>query len=363
MDFNLSEAQVMLRDSVAGYLAKKWDQQRHNRGGLEARRALWNGVAEDLGLMGVTVPENAGGMGGGIVDIMVVAQELGRALALDGFIPTVVYAGSLFEQTGDATRLSTLADGGTVVSLAHYETGLLPDGKAVATRIANGAMTGKKVMVAGGQLATHFVVSAMESNQERYSLYLVPASAPGIERREFNMIDGQPSLELELTSVAVDEAMRIGDAGAGPQLHRRAADAATIAHAAEAVGMMEALIRTTVEYTQGRSQFGQKLAQFQVLQHRMSDMVLHLEDARSMLYQAVLTDPEDASDYERAVTGMKVKVAEALRFVSQQAVQLHGGMGITDELMVGHYFKRAMTVNEAYGGPNAYRKRYELSLG
>ncbi len=363
MDFNLSEAQVMLRDSLAGFLAKRWDQPRHNHGGAQARKALWDGAAEELGLMAVTLPEDAGGMGGDIVDIMVVAQELGRALALDGFIPTVVYAGNLFKATGDGNRLSMLGDGTTVVSLAHYETGLLSDGAAVATRVVNDGISGKKVMVAGGQLATHFVVSAMEAGQKRYSLYFVPANAPGIERREFNMIDGQPSLELALNSVAVDDAMRIGAPGSGPDLHRKATDVATIAHAAEAVGIMEALIRLTVDYTQGRTQFGQKLAQFQVLQHRMSDMVLHLEDARSMLYQAVLANPADTADYERAVTGMKVKVAEALRFVSQQAVQLHGGMGITDELMVSHYFKRAMTVNEAYGGPNAYRKRYELSLG
>lgn len=363
MDFNLSEAQVMLRDSLAGYLAKKWDQPRHNHGGIEARKTLWSGAAEEIGLMAVALPEEAGGMGGDIVDIMVIGQELGRTLALDSFIPTVVYAGSLFQQTGDESNLAMLGEGATVVSLAHYETGLLPDGKAVATRVADAKISGKKVMVAGGQLATHFVVSAMEEAEERYSLYFVPADAAGIERLEFNMIDGQPSLELTLNSVAIDDTMRIGAPGAGPELHRKAADAATIAHAAEAVGMMETLIRLTVDYTQGRTQFGQKLAQFQVLQHRMSDMVLHLEDARSMLYQAVLADPADAEGCERAVTGMKVKVAEALRFVSQQAVQLHGGMGITDELMVSHYFKRAMTVNEAYGGPNAYRKRYELSLG
>ncbi|WP_158969711.1 acyl-CoA dehydrogenase family protein [Chachezhania sediminis] len=363
MNFDLSEEQVILRDALAGYLSHHWDQQRHNQGGVPARKALWDGIAGELGLMAIAVPERAGGSGGGLDDIMVVAQELGRCLALDGFIPTVAYGGNLFTATGDLARLETIASGAMVLALAHAETGLLPDGRAVATTVTDTGLTGVKVMVAGAQLASHVIVSAMEPGQTAYSLYLVPNDAPGIARQDFNMIDGQPSSELTLGGVAVGADMRIGAAGAGPDLHRRAADIATVAHSAEAVGMMETLIRTTVDYLQGRSQFGQKLAAFQVLQHRLADMVLHLEDARSMLFQTVLADQGDRDGFERAVTGMKVKVAEALRFVSQQAVQLHGGMGITDELMVGHFFKRAMTVNEAYGGPAAFRKRYEKSLG
>lgn len=361
MNFDLSEEQVLLRDAVASYLSRHWDQDRHNNGGPAARESLWSGLSAELGLMAVTAPEEAGGMGGGIVELTVIAQELGRALALEGFIPTLAYGGTLFRETGDAARIAALAEGDMRIAIAHSEPGLLPGGTAVAAR-ADGTMQGTKTMVAGAPIATHLVVSAMEPEQRDFSLFLLPANAPGVTTRRFDMIDGQPAAELTFEGTPVPEDARIGAPGQGLALHRHAADIATIAHTAEAVGMMEALVRITADYLAGRKQFGQPLAQFQALQHRMADMVLGLEDSRSLLYMAALTDPADPT-FEQAVTGMKVKTAEALRFVSQQAVQLHGGMGITDELMVGHYFKRAMVVNEAFGGPDHYRARYEASLG
>ncbi|MEC7256282.1 MAG: acyl-CoA dehydrogenase family protein, partial [Pseudomonadota bacterium] len=152
-----------------------------------------------------------------------------------------------------------------------------------------------------------------------------------------------------------------GPPGQGPSLHRKACDIAAIAQAAEAVGMMEALIRMVVDYTSARKQFGKPLAEFQVLQHRMADMVLNLEDTRSLVYMAALGEP-DGPNRDSEIAGMKVHANEALRFVSQQAVQLHGGMGITDDLWVGHFFKRAMVLMAAHGGTPHYRARYEASL-
>lgn len=362
MNFDLSEEQVMLGRSVAAYLEKHWDQDRLSNGGTAARRALWQGMAADLGLLSVMVPESMGGMGGGMIDAMVVAQELGRHLALDSFVPTAVYAGTLF-QAADATQaLEGVGTGKMIVALAHAEPGQLSGARKVGTSVENGRLTGTKIMVAGAPLATHFIVSAQEDEQQTFSLFLLSADATGITRSDFTMIDGQAASELRFEGVAVGAETRLGAIGAGANLHLHAADMATIAHTAEAVGMMETLIRTTAAYITGRQQFGQPLSAFQALQHRMADMVLYLEDTRSLLYMALLTDPADTRAFERAVTGMKVKAAEALRFVSQQAVQLHGGMGITSELMVGHFFKRAMTVNESYGGPGFYRKRYEASL-
>ncbi|MAM72775.1 acyl-CoA dehydrogenase family protein [Tistrella mobilis] len=363
MSFDLTAEQAILRDSLSACLARHWDQARHNKGGIEARRRLWDDVVRELGLTGVTIPEAQGGLGGGRVDMMVIARELGRALALEGFVPTVVCGGALFARTGDDRRLAALAAGDLHLALAHVEPGQRPDARAVASRVAEGRLTGTKVMVAGAPLATHFIVSANEPGQDAFSLFLVPAGSPGIRRRDFNQIDGQPASELTFTDVAIAEDDRIGDAGQGPDLHRAAADEAVIARAGEGIGMMEVLIRTTADYLGQRQQFGQPLATFQALQHRMADMLLQLEDTRSMLHMALSADDTDPAAFQQAVSGLKITSSEALRFVSQQAVQLHGGMGITDELMVSHYFKRAMVIIASDGGPDFHRKRYEASLG
>lgn len=358
MDFNFTEEQNALGDTLARYIAKEY--------AFEARRALanselgysrghWRKFAE-LGLTALPFDEEFGGLKGTSVDTYLVMQAFGRGLVLEPYLSCVVLAGHLMRDFGAAAQveewLPRLAAGETLLSLAHYERKGRYQLDGVETSAQNAGsgwvLNGEKAVVLGGAAADTFLVSAR--TDRGISVFLVPADAVGLARRAYRTQDGSRAADLKLDQVAVGPEALIGAAGAALPAIERAIDYGIAALCAESVGILDALNEATLEYLKTRQQFGQPIGRFQVLQHRMADMIIATEQARSMaLMAAVQADLAEPKQRRRALSAAKAYVGQQARFVGQQAVQLHGGMGVVDELNVSHYFKRLTMINVSLG--------------
>ncbi len=373
MDFRLAEEQTQLADALRRYLDRNYR--------FEQRRAIaaaapgfsieaWRQYAE-FGLLGLTLAEADGGLAGGAVDTMVVMQEFGRALVLEPYLASSVLAAPLLAELGSAEQrarwLPAVARGERRLALAHGEAEARYVLEYVATRArrdgAGWLLTGAKSVVLGGADADALLVSARTEGEpgdaRGVSLFLVEPAAAGLRRRGYRMHDLLGAAEIELAAVAVPAQGLLGPAGQALPALARAVDRAGAALCAEAVGAMDALNAATVEYLKTRRQFGQPLGRFQVLQHRMVDMFIATEQARSMMYHAATrADHPDALERGRAVAAARTLVDQSARLVGQQAVQLHGGMGVTDELAVSHWFKRLTTIGLTLGDVDHHRARY-----
>ncbi len=361
MNFDLSEEQSLLRESLAGYLARHYtfDARRAAASGAGWRPEIWRGFAEELGLFGAALPESAGGFGGGAVETMLICEEFGRALVLEPYLESVVLGSSLLGADGPADLLAGIVDGSALVTPALYEQG----GRFNLARIATRATTrGDEIVLDGGKLAvvaapiaTHFLASAIEDDaSDAVSLFLLPADAPGVERRDYTLIDGHPASDLMFDHTP---ATRIGAAGTALPGIERAVDTAIAALCAEAVGVMEAMLAATVDYAKQREQFGVAIASFQVLQHRMVDMMTHIERARSLTVMATLSlDLADAAR-RKAISAAKAFVSKALKMVGEAAIQIHGGIGTTEEIAISHYFKRATVMQTQFGTASFHLER------
>jgi len=364
MDFELSEEQRLLKDSVERLLSDRYD--------FEARKAfmkephgfsrdMWRHYAE-LGLTGLTFDEEHGGSAGGPVETMIVAEAFGRALALEPFLATVVLGGGLLRHAGSAEQraaiLPKVADGSLLLAFAHTERQArydLADVGASAKR--DGAaylISAEKSIVLNGDSADKLVVSARVAGKNRdrdgIALFLVDATAPGVTRRGYQTIDGLRAADISLAQVKVGPEAVLGKPGEALPLIERVVDEAIAAMAAEAVGAMAAMHELTVEYLRTRRQFGVSIGSFQVLQHRAVDMFVALEQARSMAMLATMmaAEPND-KERRKAIAATKVQIGRSGRLVGQQAVQLHGGIGMTMEYKVGHYFKRVTAIDTLFG--------------
>ena len=366
MDLSLSDEQVMLRDTLTRYLAQSFafDPHRPRDAG-----ALWQALGRDLGVLGAALPVEAGGLGGGAVETMVIADALGEALAPLPYIETAVIAAGLLKRAGGeraTALLPQLADGSVRAVLAAGEADSRQALEAVTTtakKNADGwAINGEKVVVAGAPGAEWLLVTARTSGGPRdvrgVSLFLVPADAAGLSRHDYALIDGLPASDLTLSNVTVPTDALLGAEGGALPLLEQARDEGIAALCAEAAGLTRKLLADTVAYTKERRQFGQPLASFQALQHRMVDMFIAVEQATSAAYLAALHVEGPAEHRAREVAAAKATVADAVRFVGQNAVQLHGGMGMTDELAVGHYFRRATAIEQQFGAADHHAKRY-----
>ncbi|MFN3520217.1 MAG: acyl-CoA dehydrogenase family protein [Sphingomonas sp.] len=366
MDLSLSDEQAMLRDTLTRYLAQHFafDPHRPRDAG-----ALWQALGRDLGVLGAALPVEAGGLGGGAVETMVIADALGEALAPVPYIETAVIAAGLLKRAGGERAealLPQLADGSVRAVLAAGEADSRQALEAVTTtakKNADGwAINGEKVVVAGAPGAEWLLVTARTSGGPRdvrgVSLFLVPADAAGLSRHDYALIDGLPASDLTLSNVTVPTDALLGAEGGALPLLEQARDEGIAALCAEAAGLTRKLLADTVAYTKERRQFGQPLASFQALQHRMVDMFIAVEQATSAAYLAALHVEGPAEQRARAVAAAKATVADAVRFVGQNAVQLHGGMGMTDELAVGHYFRRATAIEQQFGAADHHAKRY-----
>jgi pimeloyl-CoA dehydrogenase small subunit len=364
MDFDLNDEQRLLKESVERLLADRYDFEARKKhiaapGGFS--RDLWRQYAE-LGLLGLPFEEKHGGFGGGPVETMIVMEAFGRALALEPFLSTVVLAGGALRHGGSETQraalLPKIADGSLLVGFAHQERQARYDlSDVITTARRDGAgwtLDGAKTLVLHGATADKLIVSARVAGNRRdregIGLFLVDAAAKGVSRRGYQMIDGLHGAELNLTGVTVDPDAMIGAEGHALSLIERVVDEAMAALAAEAVGAMTALHEATVDYLKTRKQFGVPIGSFQALQHRAVDMFVHLEQARSLSMLATMMVQEpDATERHRAIAATKVQVGRSGKFIGQQAVQLHGGIGMTMEYKAGHYFKRLTAIDTMFG--------------
>lgn len=374
MDFNLSKEQELLRDGLGKFLATRYELEKSRTAakvGLGWQPEIWRGFAEDLGILGATLPESAGGIGGGPTEIMVIAEELGRALVIEPFVDTAIVAAGLLQRAdGPASTalLERIVDGSAVVAVAAAEPGSGDRWNSVSTTaVRDGAdwvLTGSKAVVVGAPIANHLLITARTSGNteeaEGISLFLIeidPAAPPrGLTVHGFRTIDDRRAADLEFDGLRLPVDALLDD-NVWPSL-AQARDEGAAAVCAEAVGAMRKVLADTVDYCKQRQQFGQPIGSFQVLQHRMVDMYMELEQAVSAVYLAVLNLSAEAHVRARAVSAAKVTVGRAARFVGQNAVQLHGGMGMTEELAIGHYFKRLTAVQYEFGSTDFHRSRY-----
>mgnify|MGYP001481839121 FL=1 len=373
MDFSFTEEQSLLQDSVQRFVQNSYEfetRQKLIKTEEGFSRDNWSSFAE-LGWLALPFPEDSGGFGGTAVETMIMMEEFGKGLVVEPYVTTVIMTGSIIEAGGSiAHREGVLAEimaGTKLGSVAYVEPQArfnLADVTTTATATDNGyIVSGFKGVVLGGPSADLLVVPARTSGEQRDSegitLFLIDADAEGISRRDYPTIDGGRASEITFEKVAVSSADVLGEVGEGLSLLEVGINNGILAVCAEAVGAMEVLYKTTVEYCKTREQFGQPIGKFQVLQHRMVDMFMEHEQAKSLLYMAAIRMSEDDELAAiKAISALKVQVGKGGRFVGQNAIQLHGGMGMTDELNVGHYFKRITAVETLFGNADFHLKKY-----
>jgi hypothetical protein len=377
MDFSFTEEQSMLRDTVASYLADHYsfDQRRAALAkDPHWQPAVWKAFAEELGILGAPFPEDLGGLGGGHVENMIVMEEMGKALVVEPYLGTVVIGGGFLKHSGHpkaAELIGQIIEGKAIFAFAWAEPQgryNLADLKTTAKKDGDGyVLNGHKAVVIGAPYATHLIVTARtgggQRDQQGVSVFIVPKGAAGVTTRDYPTVDGFRASEVTLENVRVGADALVGPEGQAMPLIETVVDEAVAATCAEACGVLRKLHEGTLEYTKQRKQFGQPISSFQVLQHRMVDMFIQVEQSISMTYMATikLSDPAERS---KAAAAAKVQIGKACRFVGQNAIQLHGGMGMTDEMAIGHYFKRATMIESAFGSTDHFLARYEfLSLG
>ena len=372
MDFNFTEEQSMLRDTVASFLQDKYDFETRRKivaSDTGWRQDYWAAFANELGILGAPFSEELGGLGGGAIENMIVMEEFGKALVVEPYLGTVVIGGGFLKHSGHASASDLIAGiigGETVIAFAYAEPQARYNWANLKTTAkkegAGYVLNGHKAVVVGAPWATHLIVTARtggsQSEAKGVSVFLVEKNAPGIVTRDYPTVDGQRASEVYFENVSIPAEALIGGEGAGLPLVEKVIDEATAAVCAEAVGCMRKLHEGTLDYARQRKQFGQPIANFQVLQHRMVDMLINLEQSVSMTYMATIKVSDDA-ERAKAVSAAKVQIGKACKFVGQQAIQIHGGMGMTDELSIGHYFKRATMIEGLFGSVDHHLRRYE----
>lgn len=364
MDFDYSEEQQMLKQGVERLVAERYGFESRKKYLQEApgySKAMWSQYA-DMGLLGLPFEERYGGSGGGAVETMIVMEAFGRALILEPYLATVVLGGGLVRLAGDeaqrAAILPAIANGSLVMAFAHSEPQSrndLADVACTARRDADGwILDGTKSFVAHGDTADKLVVSARiggeRASRDGIALFLVDAKAAGVTRRGYQTQDGLRAAEIRLSGVKVGSRDALGDPGKAAPVIGRVVDGALAAIAAEAVGAMAAAHEITVDYLKTRKQFGVAIGTFQALQHRAVDMLVSLEQARSMaLFATMMVDEPDPAERSRAISAATVQIRKSGKYIGQQAVQLHGGIGMTLEYKIGHYFKRFTAMESMFG--------------
>ena len=360
MEFNLSKEQELLRDGLAKFLDTRYDlptSRTAAKTGSGWQPEIWRSFADELGILGATFDESVGGIGGGAEEMMVITETLGRALVVEPYVSTVVVGGGLLARADTAPAravLEQIVAGTAVVALAHLDA----EGPAAAASDGDGwVITGAKSVVLDAPLATHLLITA--DTAEATSLFRTEFDASalpaGLTVHSYRTIDDRQAADLVFDGLRLPADARLSVAE--PSL-ARALDEGAAAVASEAVGCMRKVLADTVEYSKQRQQFGQRIGSFQVLQHRMVDMYMELEQAVAAVYLAVLNLDAEPATRARAVSAAKATVGRAARFIGQNAVQLHGGMGMTEELAIGHYFKRLTAVQYEFGSTDYHVTRY-----
>ena len=373
MNFSLNEEQRLLKDSAERFVRESCS--------LDQRRALvsseigysersWRQMA-DLGWLGVNVPEAYGGIGGGPVETMVLMEAFGAGLVPEPFFPSVVLGGNLVAMAGSEAQkqaiLPALVAGELKLAFAWIEAqagyDLFDVGTTAQRRDGGYVINGAKGVVLGAATADKLIVSARTGGGSRdrdgLGLFLVDRSANGVKLRDYRTVDGLRAAEVTFEDVTVNDDAVLGDPQDALPVIEAAAERAIAALCAEAVGVMDVIVASTAEYLKTRKQFGRPIGVFQVLQHQFADMLMASEEARSMMYVATLRLGEcDAALRAKAISGAKHLVGRHGRLIGQRAIQLHGGMGMTEEMAVGHYFKRLTMIDVMFGGETHHLRRY-----
>ncbi len=373
MDFSLSPEQALFKDSVERFVRDAYPFEKRCRiiaGEDGFSREMWSQFAE-LGWLGVAVPEALGGSGGSATEVMIVMEAFGRGLVVEPFLSSVILGGRLAEFGGMAAQrqalLPDLAQGRLILAFAYAEpqSGYDPfDVETTASEDGGGyRIEGLKRLVLHAQAADKIIVSARTAGSSRdrdgISLFLVARDAEGLSRRDYRTLDGGRASDLTLEDVRVDGEALLGAPDQALPVIETAIDHAVAALCAEAVGAMAAALEATNDHLKIRRQFGRPLGDFQVLQHRMVDMFMACEEARSMAYMATCKLGDgDAGARQKALSAAKARIGKAGRFIGGQAVQLHGGMGMTDELIIGHYFKRLVMIDTLFGNADYHLRRF-----
>jgi pimeloyl-CoA dehydrogenase small subunit len=378
MDFEPSDDQRLLVESVTRMLSDTYSfAQRKGYMALPEgySAAVWSQFAEQ-GLLGLPFAEEFGGFGGTAQEVMLVMQAFGRVLVLEPYFPTVVLAGAALNAAGTpdqkASILPAIAEGSLKMAFAHSERQArydLTDVVTTARRSGSGwTLDGSKTVVAHGEAADKLIVSARTSgeryDEEGITLFLVDTSAPGVARRGYVSRDDTRAADVSLSNVAVTQAEILGEVGNGLPIIQRVVEAGIAATAGETVGAMEAMNEMTLEYSKTRVQFGNPIGTYQVVQHRLADMFMAQEQGRSMAMLATMSieNPDEAAR-ARDIALAKVGIGQAGRYVSQSAVQMHGGIGMTEEYAVGHYFRRCMVIERLFGDPAYYLAKLAAEVG
>jgi pimeloyl-CoA dehydrogenase small subunit len=378
MDFDLSEEQRLLKESVEGLLGDSYDFEHRKKYMAEKggwSKAVWNKFAEQ-GLLGLPFSEDDGGFGAGAVEIMIVMEAMGRALVLEPYLSTVVIGGGFLRHGGSAAQKAThipgIIDGSKTFGFAQLEKNSRYDLNDVATsaKKKGGAyvIDGEKFVVLNGEIADTLIVTARTKGGQRdaggIGVFLVPGNAKGITKKSYPTQDGLHAADIAFTGVEVGADAAIGDPENALPLIERVVDEARTAISAEAVGIMDESLKSTVEYLKTRKQFGVPIGSFQTLQHRAADMFVALEQARSMsMFATMASDIDDARERATAVAAAKVQIGKSGKFVGQQSIQLHGGIGMTMEAKIGHSFKRLTMIESAFGDTDYHLRRVTNSGG
>ncbi|SCW60391.1 Acyl-CoA dehydrogenase [Sphingobium faniae] len=373
MDFAKSDIQAMLLDSADRLLSENADVEywRHQRGGaLGFDEARWARFAE-LGWLALPVPEAAGGLDGSIEDIALLNIALGKALATEPYVSTVVLADHVLKQAADQLRamelLGDIAGGTLRIALAHQENGAHPLGVEARGTVARASgdgyvLSGAKIMALDAPSAGQFIISARIEGEEGTGLFLVPADAAGLSIEPYALIDGTRAADLAFADVALPAGALLVGGNRGAAVLREAIDRASIALMAQAVGAMEAANKVCGAYVQERKQFGTAIGSFQAIQHIMADNFIAAHQARSMLYHALANADQDEATRSAALSAARLVIGEAGQVVSRNGIQVHGGYGLTDEYAIGHYFRRLMCIEKQYGDLIQHGERFGDSI-
>lgn len=370
MDLSFTETQEMLRDTLARFLADTYDFETRKKmlASPEGRDpGIWKALSSELGLTCAPFAEEHGGMGGGAIENMIMMEELGKVIAIEPWLQTIVIGGGALKAAGGALAEATIPaiiSGDAVIAFAYAE----PQGRYNLADIGTTArkdgagyvLNGHKAVVYAAPWATHLLVTARTGGSRReregVEMFLIDANSPGISHRDYPTVDGFRASEVYFENVAVP-----GEAllGGGIDLVERVVDEASMAVCAEATGIARTMLAQTVDYTKQRKQFGQPIGKFQSLQHRMADMLVEGEQIASMTLMGTLKLDAPAAERKAAISMAKAKVARSIKFVGQSAIQTHGGIGITMELAIGHYFKRSTMIEGQFGSADYHLERYE----
>jgi alkylation response protein AidB-like acyl-CoA dehydrogenase len=370
MDFSYTETQDMLRDTLARFLADTYDFETRKKmlASPDGRDpGIWRALATELGILGAPFAEDHGGLGGGALENMIMMEELGKVIAIEPYLQTIVIGGGAMKHVGGAMAdavIPQIISGEAVIAFAYAE----PQGRYDVANLRTSAkkdgagyvLNGHKSVVYAAPWATHILVTARTGGSVRerdgVELFLIDAKLSGIVRRDYPTVDGFQASEIYFENAAIP-----GDAllAGGIDLIEALVDEATVAACGEACGISRKLHEGTLDYSKQRKQFGVPIGKFQVLQHRMADMFIEVEQIASMTLMGTLKLDLPAAERKAAVSLAKAKVSRSLNFVGQNAIQTHGGIGITQELAIGHYFKRGTMIENQFGSADFHLDRFE----